>query len=89
MAYPACWGVSEGANVISPDSEFIFYGVLDCNLIPFTAFVFLGLHWRIDPARLGLTMRSYDDPIVNYRSTYMAGGGVLAEKKDTATNGQQ
>lgn len=27
--YPIAWGVSEGGNVIAPDSEAVFYGVLD------------------------------------------------------------
>lgn len=26
MLYPVCWALSEGANVISPTSEMIFYG---------------------------------------------------------------
>lgn len=29
MGYPIAWGVSEGGNVISSDSEAVFYGVLD------------------------------------------------------------
>jgi len=61
--YPICWGVSEGGNVIPPDSELIFYGVLDCLLIPVLAGYFLWAHWNIDPARLGLTMRTYEDPL--------------------------
>jgi len=27
--YPIAWGVCEGGNVITPDSEAVFYGVLD------------------------------------------------------------
>lgn len=27
--YSVCWGLSEGGNVIQPDSEAVFYGVLD------------------------------------------------------------
>ena len=26
LCYPIAWGVSEGGNVISPDSEAVFYG---------------------------------------------------------------
>lgn len=66
MCYPVCWGISEGGNVISPDSEFIFYGILDCCLIPITSAFFLAGHWRINPARLGLYIRTYDDPIPSY-----------------------
>jgi bacteriorhodopsin len=29
MCYPIIWGVSEGGNVIAPDSEAVSYGVLD------------------------------------------------------------
>lgn len=27
--YPVAWGVCEGGNVIAPDSEAVFYGILD------------------------------------------------------------
>ena len=27
--YPICWALSEGGNVIQPDSEAVFYGILD------------------------------------------------------------
>ncbi|KAJ9663882.1 hypothetical protein H2198_000642 [Neophaeococcomyces mojaviensis] len=63
MLYLICWGVSEGGNVIAPDSEFVFYGVLDCCLIPVTSAFFLTRHWQIEPARLGLRLRTYDDPV--------------------------
>ncbi|KAJ5195479.1 uncharacterized protein N7498_008917 [Penicillium cinerascens] len=75
MLYPVCWGVSEGGNVIAPDSEFIFYGILDCCLIPVTSALFLALHWRIDPLRLGLYMRNCNDPIGGYQ-TPMASGAL-------------
>ncbi|KAK0655635.1 hypothetical protein B0T16DRAFT_306350, partial [Cercophora newfieldiana] len=29
LLYPIAWGLSEGGNVIHPDSEAVFYGVLD------------------------------------------------------------
>lgn len=29
ILYPVCWGLSEGGNVIQPDSEAAFYGILD------------------------------------------------------------
>ncbi|CDR43625.1 CYFA0S12e02674g1_1 [Cyberlindnera fabianii] len=29
ILYPVAWGLSEGGNVIQPDSEAVFYGVLD------------------------------------------------------------
>ena len=80
MLYPVCWGISEGGNVISPDSEFIFYGILDCCLIPITAAAFLLLNRRIDPAILGLYIRTYEDPIPSYRR-------VTGKEQVTETNG--
>ncbi|KAI8692451.1 hypothetical protein LRP88_12647 [Fusarium phalaenopsidis] len=80
MLYPVCWGISEGGNAISPDSEFIFYGILDCCLIPITSAFFLTYQWKIDPARLGLYMRTYDDPIPSSRR-------APAKEKTGATNG--
>jgi len=68
MCYPICWGISEGGNVIAPDSEFIFYGILDCCLIPVSSALLLWGHRNVDPRRLGLYMRDYDDPIPGYGS---------------------
>lgn len=82
MLYPVCWGISEGANVIAPDYEFVFYGILDCLLIPVTSAAFLVLHWNVDPARLGLRMRSYDDPVT--RGGLQAAVG--ANEKSGTTN---
>lgn len=37
--YPIAWGLADGANVISPDGEMVFYGVLDLLAKPvFTAY---------------------------------------------------
>jgi bacteriorhodopsin len=61
VLYPIAWGVSEGGNIISPDSENVFYGVLDVLAkIGFGAILLWG-HRNIDPARLGLKFRSYDE----------------------------
>jgi len=61
VLYPIAWAVSEGGNVISPDSESVFYGVLDVLAkIGFGAALLWG-HKNIDPARLGLKFRSYDE----------------------------
>ncbi|KAI1612923.1 hypothetical protein EDD36DRAFT_465068 [Exophiala viscosa] len=78
--YPICWGVSEGGNVIAPDSELVFYGVLDILLMPVTFGYFLFVHWNIDPARLGLSLRTYEDPLP---------GGLAHHEKSApgATNG--
>lgn len=59
--YPIAWGLCEGGNVISPDSEAVFYGVLDILTKPvFGAMLIFG-HRNIDPATLGLHIRDYDD----------------------------
>jgi len=60
ILYPIAWGLCEGGNVISPDSEAVFYGVLDFLAKPcFGALLIFG-HKDIDPARLGLAIRDYD-----------------------------
>ncbi|WVR06000.1 hypothetical protein IAU60_003028 [Kwoniella sp. DSM 27419] len=39
LLYPIAWGLADGGNVISPDSEMIFYGILDVLAKPvFTLF---------------------------------------------------
>jgi bacteriorhodopsin len=90
MTYPICWGVSEGGNVIHPDSEFIFYGILDCCLIPMGSAVLLWGHRNIDPRRLGLYMREYDDPVPGYNSVMYdekARAAVESGVQPGATNG--
>lgn len=75
-------GVSEGGNVISPDSEFIFHGILDCCLTPVSSLVLLWGHRQIDPKRLGLYMRDSDGPlpwqslaVYNEKANYVEDGG--------------
>lgn len=59
--YPIAWGLSEGGNVIAPDSEAVFYGVLDVLAkIGFGAILLFG-HRNIDPAHLGLHIRDYNE----------------------------
>ncbi|KAJ3523776.1 hypothetical protein NM688_g8669 [Phlebia brevispora] len=41
ITYPICWACSEGANVISPTSEMVWYGILDIITGPFFLFFFL------------------------------------------------
>jgi bacteriorhodopsin len=67
------WGVSEGGNVIAPDSEAVFYGILDLLAKPVFGALLIWGHHGIDPARLGLRIRDYDeDPAIT--------GGIGAEK---------
>lgn len=63
LLYPICWGLSEGGNVISVDSEMIFYGVLDILSKAVFGFLVNTFHTKIDPARLGLHLRNYDDVV--------------------------
>ena len=77
--YPIAWGVSEGGNLIPPDSEAAFYGVLDFCAKPIFSIALIAAHWNIDPARLGLKLRDYDA-----EPDYF---GTKSEKIGGATNG--
>jgi bacteriorhodopsin len=57
LLYPIAWGVSEGGNVITPDSEAAFYGVLDVLSKPVFGALLLWGHRNIDISRLGLDLR--------------------------------
>ena len=57
--YPIAWGVSEGGNVIAPDSEAVFYGILDIMAKPVFGALLLWGHRGISPARLGLQIRDF------------------------------
>lgn len=59
LLYPIAWGISEGGNLIAPDSEAVFYGVLDFCAKPVFSIALIIGHWRIDPDRLGLKLRDY------------------------------
>lgn len=52
--YPIAWGLCEGGNVISSDSEAVFYGVLDILAKPCFGALLLFGHRNIDLSRLGL-----------------------------------
>jgi len=65
LLYPISWGLCEGGNVISPDSEAAFYGALDfCAKPVFSVMLLIG-HWNIDPGRLGLRIRDVAEPPVS------------------------
>lgn len=78
ILYPIAWGLCEGGNVISPDSEAVFYGILDLLAKPVFGALLIWGHRGIDPARLGLHIHDYDEK-----------DGVVNEKKvaDGVTNG--
>ena len=59
--YPIAWGLAEGGNVIHPDSEAIFYGILDVIAKPVFGFLLLWGHRNITPQELGLTVIDRED----------------------------
>lgn len=59
--YPIAWGLSEGGNIIAPDSEAVFYGVLDVLAKIGFGILLLNGHRNIDPAHLGLHIRDYNE----------------------------
>lgn len=63
ILYPIAWGVCEGGNLIAPDSEAVFYGILDLIAKPVFGALLLWGHRNIDPARLGLRIRDIDERI--------------------------
>jgi bacteriorhodopsin len=95
--YPIAWGLSEGGNVISPDSEAIFYGILDILAKPVFGTLLLWGHRNIDPATLGLHIRDYDEAMhpsekggfgsaaaANNGATGTTGGVTTGAHPDTA-----
>jgi len=58
--YPIAWGLSEGGNVIAPDSEAVFYGILDILAKPVFGALLIWGHRNIDPATLGLRIHDYE-----------------------------
>ncbi|KAL8813766.1 MAG: hypothetical protein Q9223_001033 [Gallowayella weberi] len=83
--YPIAWGLCEGGNVISPDSEAVFYGVLDIMAKPVFGALLLWGHRNIDPARLGLYIRDYAEHPATTPDTHAAGHEKTMS--DGTTNG--
>ncbi|CDH10315.1 related to Protein MRH1 [Zygosaccharomyces bailii ISA1307] len=52
--YPLCFGLSEGGNVLQPDSEAVFYGVLDVIYLGILPLLFVPFASHIGIERLGL-----------------------------------
>ena len=67
ILYPIAWGLCEGGNLIAPDSEAVFYGILDLLAKPVFGALLIWGHRGIDPARLGLRLVDYtgDDMAVS------------------------
>ncbi|BGP53312.1 hypothetical protein JCM8202v2_000871 [Rhodotorula sphaerocarpa] len=61
LLYPISWGLCEGGNVISVDSEMIFYGILDLLAKPVFSFIHIFTIAKLDYARLGFSSGKVSD----------------------------
>lgn len=92
--YPIAWGLCEGGNVISPDSEAVFYGVLDLLAKPVFGALLIWGHRGIDPSRLGLHIHDYDEKNVaihgekNGTNGHANGNGHTNGHTNGNTNGE-
>lgn len=84
ILYPIAWGLCEGGNVISPDSEAVFYGILDVLAKPIFGALLIFGHRNIAPARLGLRIRDYDEDPTHHGG---AKGHGVGEKHGHHGNG--
>lgn len=82
--YPIAWGLSEGGNVIAPDSEAVFYGILDVLAKPVFGLLLLWGHRNLTAAQLGLHIHDYDDVPNQYGVREKHGNGV---RNGGVTNG--
>ena len=69
ITYPICWACAEGANVITVDSEMIWYGILDCLTAPIYLAIVL---WQV---------RSVDYNAFGFHSGKYVGHGGVPEKR--------
>jgi bacteriorhodopsin len=60
ICYPVSWGVSESGKVNAPDSEAVFYAVLDICAKPVSSIMLIAGNCNIDPGRIGLRIEDYD-----------------------------
>jgi hypothetical protein len=61
LLYPIAWGLADGGNVITADSEMIFYGILDVLAKPVFLFIHLFLLSKEDLSRLQLQSGKFSD----------------------------
>ncbi|KAF2438651.1 family A G protein-coupled receptor-like protein [Karstenula rhodostoma CBS 690.94] len=88
LVYPIAWGVCEGGNVIAPDSEAIFYGILDLLAKPVFGALLIWGHRNIEPSRLGLNIADYDNDVAVHEKRPTNDYGVLVAGNNTGvTNG--
>ncbi|KAL8825424.1 MAG: hypothetical protein Q9191_004429 [Dirinaria sp. TL-2023a] len=85
--YPIAWGICEGGNVIAPDSEAIFYGILDLFAKPVFGALLLWGHRGIDPGRLGLHIRDYDEDPAIHGGVHSGAHGEKSTAAEPPQNG--
>ena len=61
ITYPIAWACSEGANVITPTSEMIWYGILDVITGPLFLLFFLFQLRTVDYETFGFQSGKYTD----------------------------
>ncbi|KAF9770771.1 hypothetical protein IL306_011641 [Fusarium sp. DS 682] len=81
------YGVCEGGNLIAPDSEAVFYGILDLIAKPAFGALLLWGHRNIDPARLGLRIRDINEPIYPEGPNTKPGHGQSARNDIASASG--
>lgn len=64
LLYQICWALCEGANVIQPDSEAVFYGVLDICFFCIIGMYLLFATKNIDFVASGI--RGNEDPVFHH-----------------------
>jgi bacteriorhodopsin len=85
--YPIAWGVSEGANLIHPDSEAVFYGVLDLIAKPVFGALLIYGHRNIDPGHLGLHIHDYEEVAARTKGNHPATDSKVANDYGTPAHG--
>ncbi len=84
LLYPISWGLSEGGNVISPNGEMIFYGILDLLAGPVFLFLFLFGLRSIEYGSFGLSSGKHTD---GYGGAAGYGNGVNGANGVNGSNG--
>ncbi|KAL8345888.1 hypothetical protein RB598_000009 [Gaeumannomyces tritici] len=73
--YPIAWGLCEGGNILHPNSEAIFYGILDIFAKPVVGFILVLGHRNIDFASLGFASQK-PGPVGEKTTVAAPAGGV-------------
>lgn len=82
LLYPIAWGLADGANRISPDSEMVFYGVLDVLAKPVFCLWHLWSVAKLDYTKLQLQSGKFSETATNVAAfdaeKRFAGNGIQA-----------